>query len=163
MPRPGVIEIIYDPDSEIPEFSFVNGTRWVIDLKSIGTPANVSQPSSNGVTVVDFEELPSVNEVTEYLLSKEGCEFDSAELHDRFIGRILKSRDEPQLYNRFARIIREAQDEVESRLGAGEWIEQGFRSLGGRSRAKVFKFKQSLPTEERTQDSQPSDEINSWI
>ena len=86
------------------------------------------------------EQLPSKQQIIDYILSKPKYENDSADIQQNFLGRHIKSKSEERLYHNFAQLIRNAREDIVKNHN-GEWVDVGTIPLGGRSHVKKYKFK----------------------
>ena len=82
---------------------------------------------------------PTVEEVIEYIRSLDSYTYDNALVQEHFLGRVLDSRDEANLYHKFKDVINRAKERIQKEEN-GKWKEKGSRSLSKTRRAKQFTF-----------------------
>ena len=83
--------------------------------------------------------LPSVEEIVDYIISKEDFEHHTKELQEKYFGRPVKYRNEPALYGSLDRIVRNARKIIVKEHN-GTWDSTERRNLGGKTNVTVYKF-----------------------
>jgi hypothetical protein len=84
-------------------------------------------------------KFPSVEGVIEYIRSLDSYTYDNALVQEHFLGRVLDSRDEANLYHKLKDVINRAKERIQKEEN-GKWKEKGSRSLSKTRRAKQFTF-----------------------
>lgn len=94
--------------------------------------------------IADFkEQLPTKEDVRDYITSKPDFEHNYADLQEKFLGRRIISRGADQkLYLAFDGIVRRAKEQI-AKEHKGEWKIIGHIDLGLKTRISVFKFVKS--------------------
>jgi hypothetical protein len=86
------------------------------------------EKKSSTTSNFEDEQLPSVEDIMEYLHTKKYYSHDNAELQKHFLGRVLNSREERQLYYKFRSIVKKAKN-ILAEADEGMWIDAGYRSI----------------------------------
>lgn len=84
-------------------------------------------------------ECPTVDDVVEFIRSLENYTYDNALVQEHFLGCILDSRVNANLYHKLKDIINRAKNTIQKEE-IGKWKEKGYRSLSKTRRAKQFTF-----------------------
>jgi hypothetical protein len=103
--------------------------------------------------VENENECPTVDDVVEFIKSINiNYTHDNALIQMHFLGRLLYSRDDPNLYHKLKTIVGKARDKI-AIDEHGKWKDKGFRNLSNTRRSKQFTFVKTkvIPTE-NTQD-----------
>ncbi|WMW26004.1 hypothetical protein RE474_04595 [Methanolobus sediminis] len=130
-------EINWDPSQM--QISEINQNEDGVSIR-----LKIMAPTSNYTTenkkTSNLNDLPSVEEVTNYILTKPDYKHDSIELQTHFLGRIIKSRGAHQkLYQTFAGITRNARDAIEKKY-QGTWITPNKRRVEGQRPVTIYEF-----------------------
>ena len=136
----GRILVVYDSKTELLVGPIYNGIEWIIKIKNKES-VNIQKISESKHETFSKDDLPTVDDIIKFIETKPNFENDNAEIHEEFLGRVIRSRDEPKLYHAFATIIRKAKDNIKTRY-KGEWESNKKRSLKDSKPVKVFTFNQ---------------------
>lgn len=118
----------------------LNSTGPFVQFKSVQLPSETTLNESSYEIQTSTQELPSVDDVVEYMQTKPNFKHDTIELHTYFLGRIIKSRgDEQSLYHSFATIIRNARDRIEQDY-QGTWTYPTKRKVEGHRPVRVYEL-----------------------
>lgn len=108
--------------------------------EQIEATSNIPTQNNNTLEYIEtYDECPTVDDVVEYIKSLENYTHDNALIQVHFLGRLLYSRADTNLYHRFKDIISKARDEIEINE-QGKWKDKGFRKLSKTRRSKQFTF-----------------------
>jgi len=141
----GKIEITYNVGSEKLVGTTFNGTdEWVIKIEQSGSnqPQSIVIEKTEPTDSFSKDDLPAMDDVINYIISKPNFEYHNAELQEHFLGRILNSRVDQRLYFAFDMLIRKVKENIENQY-SGTWNSSETTKLGRRKRVKVFKFVKS--------------------
>ena len=132
------IEIVYDSKTELLVGPIYNGIEWIIKIKNKES-VNIQKVSESKYETFSKDDLPTVDDIIKFIESKPNFEHDNAEIHEEFLGRVIRSRDETKLYHALATTIRKAKDNIEKKYN-GKWESNKKRSLQNSKPVKVFTF-----------------------
>jgi hypothetical protein len=103
------------------------GENSLLITFSIGDNSQ-EKKSSTSKTNFEDESIPTVEEIVDYLETKNDYRHDNAELQLHFLGRVLNSREERQLYYKMRNIVKKAKDQI-AKENEGMWVDAGTRSI----------------------------------
>lgn len=142
---PGRVEIFFNKNSEeLIETRFNGVDEWTVKIQSkqqtkIESRVGEKIEKPNIISKVD---LPDVEEIIDYITTKQDFEHDNAELHEHFLGKKINSRSDRKTYFSFAVRISKAKEQIAQKYN-GSWESLKKRDLGKRKRVKVFTFVKS--------------------
>lgn len=110
-----------------------------VDLETKTFQSPIKQPDSLKYEIQSDLYCPTAEDVGEYIRTLDNYTYDSAIIQEHFLGRVLNSRDDANLYHKLGEMIREATDEIKNNE-KGEWKFIGLRKLSKTKRVKTFTF-----------------------
>lgn len=137
-------KITLSDDVSLESIAFPNENQVLLTFKpreaeKIAPSVSPQKKASDFTSEYGEPQLPDAAEIAEYLQTKNNFQHSSAELHQKFLGRTINSRNERQLYYKFRNIIDKAKNIVEKQYN-GEWHTVGFDSVGD-GRVKITEYK----------------------
>lgn len=110
----------------------VKPERLTPEIKPAPVDKSISVPASSEIN------LPEIEEIAGYIISKPNFEHDIIELQNQFLKRRVKAREEKKLFTVFEQLIKEARELI-AKDHHGIWGAT-YKHYGGREHASLYKF-----------------------